>query len=224
MSHPLRFPDAHAAQDAVTFAGRAATMGDGVVRLQARDGVLVMTAAPLAPRGLLDATPTVLGMRMLPIDPELECDLAVDAVRLTLDGTADVLLPETAVSPAWAGVSPPRTGWEREGALASDLLADLARRGSDEVATALPASPGEDAVRTVRAAVWGRPEEALGELPAGVAFAAHGLGFLAASEPVSVWTAAGWRRLTLARGHVLSRRPPREGLTPVRTTRADRSG
>ena len=50
-----------AAADALTFAGRARALGDGAVRLQASAGTLAMTSAPLAPRGLFDSTPTVLG-------------------------------------------------------------------------------------------------------------------------------------------------------------------
>ena len=65
MPQRLLFPDARVATDALTFAGRARQLGDGAIRLQANAGTLAMTSAPLAPRGLLDATPTVLGMRVL---------------------------------------------------------------------------------------------------------------------------------------------------------------
>ena len=69
MSQRLIFADAPAAADALTFAGRSARVGDGAVRLAAAGGTLTMTAAPFAPRGLFDATPTVLAMRALPVDP-----------------------------------------------------------------------------------------------------------------------------------------------------------
>ena len=75
MSPRLLFADPASAADAVTFAGRAARFTVEGVRLQASGGVLAMTAAPLAPRGLGDATPTVLAMRTLAADPELVCDL-----------------------------------------------------------------------------------------------------------------------------------------------------
>ena len=82
MSQRLIFADAPAAADALTFAGRAARVGDGAVRLRASEGTLAMTSAPFAPRGLFDSTPTVLAMRALPVDPELVCDLVVEASAL----------------------------------------------------------------------------------------------------------------------------------------------
>lgn len=93
------FPDADAAADALTFAGRTARLGDGAVRLQGANGTLAMTSAPLAPRGLLDPTPTVLALRALPVDPELECDVVVEAsaLRASADDPRAVELPETAV-------------------------------------------------------------------------------------------------------------------------------
>jgi hypothetical protein len=77
MSERLLFPDPLAAADLLTFAGRAARLGDGAVRLTASAGTLATTAAPLAPRGLFDTTPTVLGFRALAVDPEPVCDLVV---------------------------------------------------------------------------------------------------------------------------------------------------
>ncbi len=113
MPQRLLFADARAARDALTFAGRAQALGDGAIRLQADGGTLAMTSAPLAPRGLFDATPTVLGMRMLPVDPELVCDVVVEASALTAagDDEASSQLPDTGLAPSWAGVSPPRSGW-----------------------------------------------------------------------------------------------------------------
>ncbi len=220
MPERLLFPDPRAAADVLTFAGRAARTGDGALRLQAQDGVLALSASPLSPHGLLDATPTILGMRVVRIDPELVCDLVVDATRLTAAaGEPGVLdLPESAVTAAWAGISPPRVGWAAGEPLASTTLREVADRGVEDVARAVPTDAGEDAVRAVRAAVWGAPSAELGDLPAGVAFAALSLGFLAAPESVAVLRSGPWTRLTLARGHVLLKGPARSGLTPVRPT------
>ena len=46
----------------------------------------------------------------------------------------------------------------------------------------MPQNPGEDAVRAIRASVWGAPDEALGGLPLGAAFAAFALGFIVGEE------------------------------------------
>lgn len=220
MSARLIFPDPQAAADLLTFASRAIRLGDGTVRLRADRGVLVTTSAPLAPRGLMDATPTVLGLRVSAVDPELECDLVVDASALlpAPDDAAAVVLPEVATSPAWAGVSPPRSGWTPTNEIDSAVLAARAQYGIAAVADAVPSDAGEDVVRLVRAQVWGPPDEALGGLPLGTAFAAFALGFIAGAEMAAVRTSGVWTRVTLARGHILVRGPVRSGLTAVRTT------
>ncbi|MDQ1128751.1 hypothetical protein [Microbacterium sp. SORGH_AS_0888] len=222
MPFRLLFPDADAAADALTFAGRAGTLGtDTAVRLQARAGVLVMTTAALAPRTLLDDVPTVLAMRVVPVDPELECDLAVAAPGLVATSAAgELALPETSVTATWAGISPPRSGWEPGGEIAASVLSARAQWGMTAVAHELPVDPGEDLVRTVRAHVWGAPDDQLLDLPRAVAFAAVTMGFVHGEEQASLRTAPGWSRLTLRRGHVLVRRAVRAGLTPVRATGA----
>ena len=220
MSPRLLLADPHAASDALTFAGRTRALGDGAVRLRAAAGVLVMTSAPLAPRGLFDRTPTVLAMRMLQADPELECDLLVDASALDREDASSsaLILPESAVSAPWAGVSPPRGSWEARGGLAASVLASRAQYGIAAVADAMPVDPGEDIVREVRAAIWGEPDDALGGLPLGAAFAAFALGFIGGEEAGRVLINGPWTRITLDRGHVVVRGPARVGMTDVRST------
>ncbi len=225
MPERLLFPDADAAADALTFAARTARLGDGAVRLRGDGGRLVMSSAPLAPRGLLDSTPTVLGLRVLPVDPELVCDLVVEASALVVDrdDPRAVILPDTGLAPAWAGISPPQSGWTPDGGVAASVLASRAQWGIASVAESMPQDPGEDVVRTVRAAVWGVADDDLGGLPLGAAFVAFALGFIAGDEQAVRRTAGAWTRLTLARGHVLVRGPVRSGLTAVRTTGRVRS-
>jgi len=217
MSPRLRLADADSARDALTFAGRAAQAGADGVRLQGAGGVLAMTAAPLAPQGLLDRTPTVLAMRVLAADPELECDLVVAELAAS-DEPAALALPDTAIAPAWAGIAPPRAGWEPRGRIAAATLASRAQWGIAAVAERLPQNPGEDAVRAIRGAVWGAPDEELLGLPLGVAFAAFAFGFIGGEEDARVTQAGRWTRVTLRRGHVLTRGPAVSGLTPVRAT------
>lgn len=220
MSERLLFPDPRAAADLLTFASRASRLGDGAVRLKASDGTLVMTAAPLAPRGLFDTTPTVMGMRALSIDPELVCDVVVDAASLTVaaDHAASVVLPDSAVSASWAGVSPPRSGWTASGEVAASVLAARAQWGIAAVAETVPKDAGEDAVRAVRASVWGAAEPLLDDLPLGAAFAAFALGFIVGEEQAHVRRSGTWRRVSLGRGHVIVRGPSVTGLTAVRAT------
>ena len=220
MSARILFADQHGAADALTFAGRSALAGEGEVRLQASGGTLALTAAPLSPRGLMDGTPTVLAMRTHAVDPELVCDLVVDAsaLRAAVDDDTAMVLPETALSPAWAGISPPRSGWSAAPGISAAELAERAQWGIATVAESLPAAPGEDVVRSVRASVWGEPDAAIADLPRGAAFAAFTMGFIAGEEIARVFASGPWTRLTLARGHVLVRGPVRVGLTAVRST------
>lgn len=217
MSARLVFPDPESARDALTFAGRSGQAGADGVRLQARGGVLAMTSAALAPQGLLDRTPTVLAMRVLGVDPELECDLVVETLTATPEPT-ELALPETSRNPAWAGVAPPRGGWHPRDPIDAATLAARAQWGIAAVAEKLPANPGEDVVRAVRGAVWGEPDEEIAGQPRGMAFAAFAFGFIAGQEEARVTASGRWTRITLARGHVLSRGPAATGLTEVRST------
>ena len=220
MSPRLLLADPDSAADALTFAGRAARFTVEGVRLQASGGVLAMTAAPLAPRGFGDPTPTVLALRTLAADPELVCDLVVEASALAAapDDPRALSLPETALSPAWAGITPSRAGWDARPGIDASALAAKAQGGIARVADAVPTDAGEDVVRTVRAAVWGAPDDDLGGLPLGVAFAALSLGFISGGETARVFGSGPWTRVSLTRGHVLVRGPVATGLTPVRRT------
>ncbi|MDY0909567.1 hypothetical protein [Microbacterium sp. CFBP9034] len=218
----LLLADADSAADALTFAGRADRFTDEAVRLQASGGVLVMTAAPLAPRGIGDATPTVLAMRTLAADPELVCDLVVEASALSAapDDATAVQLPDTALSPAWAGIAPPRSGWTAREGIDASVLASKAQGGIARVAEAVPTDAGEDVVRAIRASVWGAPDDELAGLPLGAAFAAMSMGFISGAETARLFTSGPWTRLSLDRGHVIVRGPAVMGLTPVRRTGA----
>lgn len=217
MQPPLVLADSDTASDVLTFLGRAGQISDDGVRLQASSGVLALTAAALAPQGLFDQTPTILAMRVVHADPELECDIVVD--ELTREDDERMLrLPETGRSPAWAGIAPPRGGWQRAGELDTATVAQRAQWGISAVARGAAPGSGEDAVRALRAAIWGEPDEDLDDLPRGVAFAAHAFGFISGEERVAITTSGRWTRLAFRRGHVLSRGPAASGLTAVRAT------
>ncbi|MPT13866.1 MAG: hypothetical protein E2601_02985 [Microbacterium sp.] len=217
MTPQLLLADPDTAKDVLTFTGRAARVSDEGMRLQAHQGVLALTTAVLAPQGLFDQTPTILGMRIVRADPELECDLVIDALRST-DDPQRLALPETALSPAWAGVAPPRQGWALESTLPASVIAQRAQWGISAVAHGAGPGSGEEAVRALRAAIWGEPDDDLGGLPRGVAFAADALGFISGEEDVPVTRSGRWTRLAFRRGHVLARGPVASGLTGVRAT------
>ncbi len=117
-------------------------------------------------------------------------------------------MPPGTANAAWAGVAPPRSGWDADGLLDASDLREAAERGVREVADGVPPGAGAQAVAQLRARVWGRPLGAqLPDVPAGVAFAAEALGFLADDDPVALYRRPPWVRATTRRGHVLARRP-----------------
>lgn len=211
--------DALSLGDLKVYLGRAARVGTGSVRLIGGSGVLAVYASLLAPKGLLDTGPTVLGLRTFALtDPTVAFDEIV-SVRALLDrlallsvvvndetGPVEVNLPPSEGLAAWAGVSPPRGGWTNVGAVDPAVLEKSAGDGIAEVAAALPPDTGEQIVHRVRSQVWGRPIEGVERsTPSGAAFAAVSLGFLRPDDPVSLYEAGPWTRLSTRRGHVLTR-------------------
>jgi hypothetical protein len=235
MTPSFALRDALALGDLQTFLGRSARIDDGAVRLIGSGGVLAVYTCVLQPAGLLDRAPTVLGLRTFAADTQAPVDSVVP-IRALLDRLArlegpatgspgepvGVLVPPDTATAPWAGISPPRAGWERLPDTTADVLRDAARAGIEEVAAAVPTGIGEQIVTRVRGEVWGRPVDGAPDVVAGGAFAAYGLGFLGpdpdpdpaapaapvddVEAPVAVLRAGSWTRLTTARGHVLVRR------------------
>ncbi|GAC1491044.1 MAG: hypothetical protein NVS2B15_10110 [Pseudarthrobacter sp.] len=209
LTQSLRFTDPRDLADLRTLVTRAKTIDDGAIRLQASGSVLAAYVCVLRPRLLGESTPTILGLRTIGLaEPStVDATVALSAVldRLARAGEDDVELPvpPSTVTESWTGVSAPRTGWERIGPLQDAELRRAAEAGITEVAGIVPAQPGALIVNNARAAVWGRSLDDSG-LPAGAAFAALTLGFLADGEQM-LYRAGRWFRVSGPRGHVLAR-------------------
>ena len=213
---PLRLADGDTLADLVTFLRRAQRADpSGAARLVAHGDVLAVYVAAVAGPG-----PLVLGLRTLALAEVSGADatLPLESLLSALEGATDVTLalpsggPSTATArPAgagWAGVTPPRRGWEPVGALDPELLAERAAAGIAQVATGTPPGAGAAAVAALRGRVWGAPlVAALPDLPAGTAFAVQVLGFADPTAPAAVYRCGPWWRVTTSRGHVLARRP-----------------
>lgn len=213
MSRELTLAEPHVMQDLRTYVGRARAAQDGAVRLQAIGGVLAAYVCILGPRILGEDLPTVLGLRTMPLrEPaQLDTTVALTSVsdRLARMSGDDVVLPvpPTTVAEVWAGVLPPRSGWEPQGSVSSDVLLTAASDGIREVAESVPQSPGAIVVNNARGIVWARPiAHAPADLPAGAAFGAFALGFLVPGKQAAVYTNGRWTRLSTQTGHVLVRR------------------
>lgn len=229
MSSSFTFADAPTLDDLQVFLARAARIEEGSVRLIAGSGVLAVYTAVFYPAGLLDESPTVLGLRTVALAPGVDGHVSFDVVvpirsllqrieraqgerashTLTgspaASGPVTISLPMEVNTVTWAAISPPKGGWRPVPGTTPDVLDQAARAGIDEVAAALPDGAGEQIVRKVRSEVWSRPIDGLEHIPAGAGFAALGLGFLADDE-VRIYETGPWTRLTTRRGHVLVKR------------------
>jgi hypothetical protein len=212
MSRELTLSEPQVMRDLRTYIGRARAAQDGAARLQAIGGVLAAYVCILAPRVLGENMPTVLGLRTMPLRKPAQLDttvaLASVSDRLAHIADDDVVLPvpPTTVTEIWAGVLPPRSGWEPQGTVSTDLLLAAASEGIREVAESVPQSPGAIMVNNARGIIWARPiDGAPSDLPAGAAFGAFVLGFLMPGQLAGVFTNGRWTRLSTDSGHILVR-------------------
>lgn len=209
--------DQETAEDLQALLQRARRLDpDGMVRLRAFGDVLAVYVAPIFAGSLMDGGPTVLGLRTCQLAEPAELDSIVP-IQAVLDrlarindqdtfgrNTFFVELPDSSRAP-WAGISPPRTGWEEIGSISEPVLTKIARDGIAEVAASLPESVGGPIAARIRGEIWGRAVDLDSQVPTGAAFVAAGLGFLTENEEVGLYHAQGWIRLSSLHGHVLAR-------------------
>ncbi|MBX3100221.1 MAG: hypothetical protein KF761_11660 [Salinibacterium sp.] len=222
MSRSFTLVDSLALGDLHVFLGRALRVEDGSVRLIAGSGVLAVYVAVLHPIGLLDESPTVLGLRTFALEEThsaapavFDVVVPVRSLLMRVEGLLEapavgdpiaVRLPLEVNSVSWAAISPPRGGWHALDTVDAAVLDAVARAGIEEVAAAIPMGTGEQIVHRVRSEIWGRPLTGFDHIPGGAAFAAVSLGFLGESDSVAVYESGPWTRLTTKRGHVLVKR------------------
>src|SRR5262245_9526156 len=130
MSRSFTVADPSILDDLHVFLSRSARIEEGSVRLIAGSGILAVYAAILYPVGLLDETPTVLGLRTAALKGDAEFDVVVPIRSLitrleTAQQRLAALPPSDAEHPepvtisvpmevhtvTWAAISPPRGGW-----------------------------------------------------------------------------------------------------------------
>lgn len=215
MINPFVLADEQTAADMQAYLGRAKRLDpDGLVRLRAFGAVLAAYVAPIYSGNLMDSGPTVLGLRTCELAEPAELDALVPiasvqerlAKLLSENETVEfkIQLLETQRAP-WAGISPPRQGWESLGSINESRLTQIARDGIAEVAASLPESVGGPIAARIRGEIWGRGIDLESRVPTGAAFAAAGLGFLTEDEEVGLYSAEGWVRLSSEHGHVLAK-------------------
>lgn len=219
MKNDFQLLDEPTAKDLRSYLTRAKKMDpSGAVRLRAFGNLLTAYVAPLYSGNILDDGPTVLGLRTMELKSEAEISLLVpiqavlDRLAFSFDEMANkkaddwfrFSMDSTERVP-WAGISPPRTGWEQSESVPESRLTEIARKGITEVAETIPESVGGPIAARIRAEVWGRAIDPNSMVPAGAAFVAAGLGFLTRDEEVGVFKSQGWVRLSSTFGHVLAK-------------------
>lgn len=215
MINPFVLADEHTATDLQSYLLRAKRLDpDGLVRLRAFGAVMAAYVAPIYSGNLMDSGPTVLGLRTCELAAPAEVDALVP-IAAVQERLAKLLSdPETkefkiqlleSQRAPWAGISPPRQGWEAMGTINETRLTQIARDGIAEVAASLPESVGGPIAARIRGEIWGRGIDLETRVPTGAAFAAAGLGFLTENEEVGLFHAEGWVRLSSEHGHVLAK-------------------
>lgn len=201
---PVSFVDAQSLADLRVFLERAEKLGASNVRLQVIEQALIATIPVLVGNGLTGLQLTAL--RISAIQSALAHDQVV-AVRsvleriahLPVDATGPVEWPPASVSVPWAGIAPPRTGWQ----LVAEIELDYLRASAESTLGAL-ATLTTTAPEVALAHALSQRDSQL-EAPVGLAAAAQSLGFLIGAQPAKLATAGRWTRLSTAHGHVLSR-------------------
>lgn len=229
MARLFTLVDADSVEDVRTYLIRARAVDpDAVVRFQGVGGAVGVWTCVLAQAGLLDSTPTVLGLRTAGLGEasSLDAVVSVSAVLDRMTRSRDtqrtqVLLPPYDEQAAWAGISPSLSGWNVVGSVEAHHLVGTAKAGVEEVAQAVPKDSGREVVQRVRSAIWGRvspwgsasavaqgaEHDTFPDIPDAAAFAAWALGFLRSDDTsrVPVAVNASWLRLSCPGGFVLVR-------------------
>lgn len=209
MAHTFSLDSDSARRDAIQFLERAARINNGSARLIADGANLQVYVGMLFPRGLLDSTPTVLGLRVFRLIEPSEFDVVVPIESLVHrlqvgieQGESSTRVPAEVASLQWAAITPPKDGWRRRLGVNADALRAAAEAGVAAVAQAVPETIGESVLQKVRAEVWGAMIPEHKRIPAGAAFAADALGFLTEGS-LAVHTLDNWVRLSSKSGYVL---------------------
>ncbi|MBT2443455.1 hypothetical protein J7E93_25850 [Streptomyces sp. ISL-36] len=209
MIAPLHFADAREAADLAAFLARLLHYDRAAaVRLQAGSGALAVFGRP--------PSFEVLAIRTARLVDDVRLDVTVSAGAL-LEGIEEsagkALVPDTVTGPPWAGVLPPRGGWQP----VAEVPGSVELRGAVAAAVAEFRARDEELPqeRRTRAErdrlgreIWSRTVAGTG-LPLRAVHAAQSLGFLPPHEvPVALLASGPWLRLRTPYGSIALRTVP----------------
>ncbi|HWU11531.1 MAG TPA: hypothetical protein VN520_35130 [Streptomyces sp.] len=210
----LRFADAREAADLAAFLGRLLHYDRAAaVRLQAGGGALAVFGRPPSFEVLAIRTVRLAGSHTF--DVTVSAGELLEALNTDGDDAAAGLsaLPTPVTGPPWAGLLPPRGGWQERPGLPGPV--DLCTGLADAVAefrardAALPEDRRTRAERDlIGRDIWSRTVGGTG-LPLRAVHAAQSLGFLrpAPGFPVALLAAGAWLRLRTPFGSIALRGP-----------------
>ncbi|MFC5641784.1 hypothetical protein [Kitasatospora cinereorecta] len=182
------------------------------VRLQAvprgdGEGVLALFGRlPLGGSGAL----AIRTVRLAGLESGADRTVSAGQLLEALDeSTGTLVLPPAVTGPSWAGLLPPRTGWELIAEPSGPEVGRQLADGIREFRERSEAVPAHHRTRPVLDAladeIWSRPIEAVPELPLRAAHAAHVIGFLPPDAPLTVHRKGSWLRLNTPLGSVAVR-------------------
>lgn len=202
----LVFADPGEAAGLAAFLGRLVRWEkNAAVRIRSAGGVAGVFAKP--------ARFEVLAVRTGRLLEPVELDVTVSAGELLerVDEQHEAVgVPAAVTGPSWAGLLPPRGGWEEFGTVPVDAVMSVVAAAIGEFkerAEKLPPQQRERGTLDALAEeIWSRPLGRTG-LPLRAAHAAHALGFLRGAGAASLTRTGAWLRLRTAYGSVVVRRP-----------------
>jgi hypothetical protein len=205
----LDLADDHETAGLAAYLGRLVGLDDrGAVRLQGSGRVLGVWGGP--PMDVLTLRPVALGSDLVePVDVTVSVRRLLDGVdRSVLDGAA-VDVPPAVTGPAWAGLLPPRGGWEELASVPAAALDDAVRvavegfrRRVDELPEAERRS--QPRLEEIARGLWSQPVVA--GIPLRAAHAADVVGLLSRDGEVRAMASGPWQRLACPGGSVVLRR------------------
>ncbi|MFV0463709.1 MAG: hypothetical protein ACK5MP_11035 [Nostocoides sp.] len=205
--------DPRAVADLGTFASRAKVLdADGGMRLQVVGDVLAAYVCVVPSAGVTHQG-VVLGLRTFAVAAEAPLDVTVPLAAITdrtRRGGSVLPVPPVWLNLLWTAVAPPRSGWSLAGEVTKVRIEEVARDGIAVVAEAGSSGTlGSLAVDDLRRRTWSAfaepgtsADEPTTGFPAGLAFAAHTLGF---GAPADLFRSGPWWRLSGPGGHALAR-------------------
>lgn len=207
----LFLSDADAVSDLVQFLQRLDRAGGAEVRLRAEGQVLAFFGSTQSPVHLSDPTQLVLVHRAVrlaepvdePLDVVVETRAVLDRCARIDEAPWELPVPPVNLAVAWAGVLPPREGWQHGGRIDAASLRGVALQGAARIAEMLPENPGQPLVDAARKEVWSL--EIAPGVPAAAAFALDALGFLREQSTVEIARSATWLRMLTPLGEVFVR-------------------